>query len=256
MRAEPLVEGVIWQPSDDYPAPQGNWQRLGADTLLIQWLANDGYARMPGTSLPARVPMPQWSALAEHAWAGRMIVGLASRADLEAARREADALAAQSLRLATKLEPKPAAWYAPVEISPDWNDAEAIARYLGELPRPLYVSAYGGYQMSDTDFVEWVLSWLPSDVTLLYQDGVGVGRQSVEQARRRADLLAARLGHQRFAIVLEAFRETVDGRFKPAPLWRVAKQLRRYRGLRVYLFSARHLTPWRVRLLRLLTLTS
>ena len=35
------VPGMVWQPDNATARPEGEWQRLGIDTLLIQWLATD-----------------------------------------------------------------------------------------------------------------------------------------------------------------------------------------------------------------------
>lgn len=246
----PLLEGVFWQPTDDYAFPSGNWHLLGADTLIVQWTVNDGRAWMPSRLFPTVPRPPDWGALQREPWAGRVVLGLASRMDLEAGRADWQRLLRHSRQAVVEAPLQPVAWYAPLEISPDWEDAAAVAAYLEDLPRPLQVSAYGGYDMSPAVFADWVASWLPEDVVLLYQDGVGVGRHSPEQARARVDVLRERFGEDRVVMVLEAFSESSDGRFGPASLRQLMAQFRAYRGLRVYAFSARHFSAWRVRALQ------
>ena len=41
------VDGVVWQPDNATVAPRGNWDRLGARELLVQWTAVDGTAFVP-----------------------------------------------------------------------------------------------------------------------------------------------------------------------------------------------------------------
>jgi hypothetical protein len=125
-------------------------------------------------------------------------------------------------------------------MSPDWQDLAAVRQYLATLPRPLWVSAYGGYAMSPSAYAQWVKTWLPDDAHLLYQDGVGVGKETVESARAKADALAAALGSGRVSIVLEAFRQDSSG-FGSASVPRILRQLRAYRGLSIYAFSTRQL---------------
>jgi hypothetical protein len=234
-----LVQGVIWQPTADYAAPSGCPGQIGARELVVQWTKVDQYDLT--TRSPGGVDWdPDWAAVEALPWVRRRILGLAGAFNLDEARRAVEGLAVASHELAADPPMAAAAWYAPVEISPDWRDTGAIRAYLAKLPRPLWVSVYGGYALSDARFIDWVGEWLPDGVGLFYQDGVGVDRQSPQRAACRARLLVARFG-PRVALVLEAFRQS-DDRFAPAGLSGLVRQLRAYRGLPVYVFSQRHLS--------------
>ena len=50
------------------------------------------------------------------------------------------------------------------------------------------------------------MKWLPPDVGVFFQDGVGVHARDARTARRYADTLASRLGKARVRIIAEAFR--------------------------------------------------
>lgn len=249
--APPLIEGIIWQPTNDYPQPQGHWQLLGADTLVVQWSLNNNQAWLPSSQFRSQPELPDWDAVREAPWASRLLLGLASRMHLDDARRDWRLLRRQNVLLAEEVGFPVDGWYAPIEFSPDWRDEEAYRHYLDSLPRPRYVSAYGGYELSPEAFANWVDGWLPSDAVLLYQDGVGVGRQTPRQARARANALMATLGEERVIMVLEAFRNQGE-RFGPASLSQLIGQLRAYRGLRIYVFAARHFSTAQVLALRLL----
>jgi hypothetical protein len=173
---------------------------------------------------------------------------------LEAARRDWAQLADQGERLLDTLDAplQVDGWYAPVEFSPDWTRHDVYASYLDHLPTPRYISAYGGYERSPRAFAEWVAGWLPEDATLLLQDGVGAAGQTPQQARARADALIETLGEERLIMVLEAFRPDGSDAFRSASLGQLVAQLRAYQGLRILVFSARHLTTRQVILLRLL----
>lgn len=250
-----LIEGIIWQPTNDYPVPQGNWHLIGADTLLVQWSLNDSLSWVPTEEFEIQPAPPDWTALRREPWAERLILGLSSRMQLEDSRRDWALLASEGERLQASLDGRFGVdgWYAPIEFSPDWINNDAYLAYLASLPRPRYVSAYGGYDMEAGAFADWVEGWLPDDATLLYQDGVGVGRQTPEQARARADVLIDRLGEDRVVMVLEAFQPDGQAGVGPASLTQLVHQLRAYRGLRLYVFAARHLSTQQVVALRLLS---
>lgn len=253
-----LIEGIIWQPTNDYSTPRGHWHWLGVDTLVVQWSVNDGLAWVPTDAFDAQPMLPDWQTLRQQPWAGRLILGLASRMHLEDARREWATLRHQGRRLHASLpvDFTVDGWYAPIEFSPDWAGSGAYSPkaspYLDSLPAPRYVSAYGGYDMSPDAFAAWVESWLPADATLLFQDGVGAAGQTPAQARARADALAEALGEERLIMVLEAFQPDGASGFRSASLGQLISQLRTYRGLRIHVFSARHLPTRQVIALRLL----
>lgn len=251
----PLVNGIFWQPTNDYPQPQGHWHWIGADTLIVQWSLNDSLAWVPNDAFQSQPTQPDWEALAQAPWAKRWILGLASRMSLDEARRDWALLAQQSERLVEALAvPKTLdGYYAPIEFSPDWEAPQAWETYLKAIPSPRYVSVYGGYEMTPSALAAWVVRWLPEDTVVLFQDGVGVSQLTPQQARARADELALQIGAERVAIVLEAFQTSGHQGFRSASAWQLMQQLRAYRGYPIYVFSARHLPTHQVALLRLLS---
>ena len=250
-----VIKGVIWQPTNDYPEPEGNWHLLGADTLLVQWSLNDGLSWIMGSGFDSQPFVPDWSVLLENPWAQQLILGLASNMKLEEARANSALLADQSRSLAQKLNDQLPiiGWYAPIEISPDWNSPNSREDYLAALPRPLYISVYGGYEMTPQDFASWVASWSPDDTQILLQDGVGAAGQTPQQARARADALGAILGTHRVIMIMEAFQPDTEDGFHAAGLSQMINQIWAYEGLEVYVFSARYLGRLRVLFLYLIS---
>ncbi|HYF20835.1 MAG TPA: hypothetical protein VEA40_23410, partial [Ramlibacter sp.] len=90
------IEGMVWQPDQDTVAPSGDWQRLGASRLLVQWTMVDGLAFMPVPGASTVPRLPPWAQLAGQPWAREVIVGLAGRFDEPTARRSLAELAEQS----------------------------------------------------------------------------------------------------------------------------------------------------------------
>jgi hypothetical protein len=244
--AQPLppVTGVVWQLHETAPDAKGNWHRLGARELLIQWTAVDGIAYVPGTGLRASKRMPDWKRIAREPWAERVIVGLSGRMDEKGTRRALDAMLAESIVITRLSFPfKVSGWYFPAEVDPSWKDApNALPPVLGKLPRPLWISAYDGEGIGAADFAGWLASWLPKDVGVLFQDGVGVHARAAPVAREYVDALATRLGTARVGLIAEAFREHA-GKFRPATAAELKAQLGAYRGLPIYLFDGPHYVP-------------
>jgi hypothetical protein len=148
---------------------------------------------------------------------------------------------AESLTIARLRFPfRVAGWYFPAEVDPSWMDAPtALPPILEKLPRPLWVSVYDGEPIGATQFAEWLGSWLPQDVGVLFQDGVGVHVRSPAVARQYADALVARLGKARVAIIGEAFRSE-NGKFRAATAAELRPQLAHYHGFPLYLFDGPH----------------
>lgn len=242
--ALPPVTGIVWQLHDKAPDAKGSWQLLGARELLIQWTAVDGVAYVPGTGLRESPRMPDWERIAREPWAERVIVGLSGRFDEQSARRSLDAMLAESLTIARLRFPfRVSAWYFPAEVDPRWKDApSALPPALKRLPRPLWISVYDGDNIGAAQFADWLASWLPRDVGVLFQDGVGVHVRSAQVAREYADALAARLGKARVGVIAEAFRSE-GGRFRPATAAELKAQLPAYRSFRLYLFDGPHYVP-------------
>lgn len=245
-RAEalPPVTGIVWQLHEKAPAAKGTWHRLGARELLIQWTAVDGIAYVAGTGLRESKRSPDWDRIAREPWAERVIVGLSGRSDERTARRSLDAMLAESLAISRLRFPfRVSAWYFPAEVDPSWKDAPSrLPAVLDRLPRPLWISAYDGDSIGAAEFAGWLASWLPRDVGVLFQDGVGVHVRSAAVARQYADALADRLGKARVGVIAEAFRSE-GGKFRPATARELKQQLPAYAGLPLYLFDGPHYLP-------------
>ncbi len=245
-QAEPLppVTGIIWQLYETAPDAKGTWHRLGARELLIQWTAADGIAYVPGTLLPQSKRMPDWERIAREPWAQHVIVGLSGRMDEGASRRSLEAMIIESQAISRLRFPfRVTGWYFPAEIDPTWKEAASVLPpALERLPRPLWVSAYEGEGIGAQKFADWLASWLPGDIGVLFQDGVGVGVRSASAAREYADALAVRLGKARVAIIAEAFR-TEAGKFRAATAAELRAQLPYYKGFPIYLFDGPHYVP-------------
>lgn len=251
--APALIEGIFWQPDNATARPHGNWQLLGASTLAVQWLVVDRKAWYPASgSFPLWERQPDWERIAGEPWAAKVIAGLGGRYDERKARASLPQLEKDSFIIARAVLPfKPAAYYFPVEADPSWLNVHELGETLRSLPRPLWVSVYAGERMPQ-NFDLWVQSWLPADVNVFFQDGVGVGTRTPREARQIADQLIQRLGAERVAIVLEAFQPAGQAGFRPASTWQITRQLRAYCGLRIYAFDGPHyLSRTKVRLLHL-----
>lgn len=240
-RALPPVTGIVWQLHDQAPDALGTWHKLGAHELLLQWIALDGVAYIAGSDLPQSRRTPDWQRIAREPWARRVIVGLSGRADEAVARRSLDAMLAESLAVAALSFPFPVSgWYFPAEADPSWKEAPAaLPPVLARLPRPLWISAYDNRSIGPAEFADWLAGWLPRDVGVLFQDGVGVHVRTAPVAREYADALAKRLGKPRVRVIAEAFRSE-SGKFRAARAEEIRQQLSAYRGYPIYLFDGPH----------------
>ncbi|WP_417284209.1 hypothetical protein [Comamonas sp.] len=232
------VSGMVWQPDNATSRPQGEWQRLGIQTLLIQWLAtDDGSGKLWRTPSLERLPAQPW--------AQSIIAGLVGDYDEPRARRRVELLAQASARLAKEALPfEPVGWYFPVESDPNWKEVNRLAESLQNLPRPLWVSAYDNSNLGPKAFARWVKRWLPQDVGLFFQDGVGLHTRSAATAARYALALADTVGWQRLKVIAEAFRPDGAGHFRSATALELRAQLSFYAGWPVLVFDGPHyLTP-------------
>jgi hypothetical protein len=235
------VTGIVWQVDNATLAPHGTWEQLGVRQLLIQWSAVDGAAFVQNGGLPTYPILPDWLRIAQEPWASEVILGLAGYFDESTARASVSALVEQSLRLAQAPTPlKVVGWYFPVEVDPTWTAAPALAPLLARLPRPLWISVYDNSNVGAQPLANWLASWLPGDVGVFFQDGVGVYARDAKVARSYADVLAKRLGPKRVRIIAEAFRPLPGGGFRAATAAELAPQITAYRGLVVYLFDGPH----------------
>lgn len=243
-RAPVRVDGVVWQPDNATVQPQGKWQQLGARELLVQWTAVDGMAFVPGGQMPPAPKLPDWHRIAREPWAQDVILGLAGRFDEKAARAGIDQLVADSIELAKLPTPlHVTGWYFPVEIDPTWAEAPRLGALLAKLPRPLWITVYDSANVGPDALADGLLKWLPPDVGVYFQDGVGVYAREPRIALHYADVLSKRLGRERVRIIAEAFRPMPGGGFRSATADEIRPQVNLYRGYRVSVFDGPHYLP-------------
>ena len=234
----PPIEGTVWQVYNENNAPKGDWDKLGARRLLIQWTAVDGIAFREGTTLPSG-NIPDWKRIAGEPWAREVILGLAGRFDEKGARADIANLAETSAALAKLPTPlNVVGYYFPVEIDPTWTEAPQLTALLNKLPRPLWISVYDSANVGPQELADGLLKWLPPDVGVFFQDGVGVHAREAWVARHYVNILERSLGKGRVRVIAEAFRPKVGGGFRPATIEELRPQLSAYAGLPIYLFEA------------------
>lgn len=240
----PPIAGTVWQPDNTTLDPRGNWQKMGASELLVQWVAVDGTAFVSTDTMPVAATLPAWQRIAGEPWAKQVILGLAGRYDEKSARKSIAELARTSAELAKLPTPmNVVGWYFPVEIDPTWAEAATLAPLLAALPRPLWISVYDSANVGPEALVQGLTKWLPPDVGVFFQDGVGVHARDAVVAKYYADVLSARLGKDRVRVIAEAFRPQVGGGFRSATIQELAPQLAQYAAYRVYLFDGPHYLP-------------
>jgi len=241
----PNIVGIVWQPDNATVGIQGDWQKLGVRELLVQWTAVDGQAFVPGSGLPEVPVLPDWARIAKAPWAQDVIVGLGGFFSENRSRDNIEELATLSERLAKVKTPlNVTGWYFPAEVDPSWSRAKELPALLARLPRPLWISVYDGANIGPDATADWLKTWLPDDIGVFFQDGVGVYARTAPVARTYADALRKKLGKQRVKIIVEAFRPQVGGGFRPATVDELKPQIAAYRGYPLYLFDGPHyVTP-------------
>lgn len=228
------VTGMVWQPDNATERPEGDWQRLGVDTLLIQWLATDD-----GSGQVWRTPSLEQ--LRGQPWAQSIIAGLVGDPDEPRARRNVAQLAKASQALARETLPfEPVGWYFPVESDPSWTGVGRLADSLRDLPRPLWISIYDNSNIGAQALARWLQQWLPDDVGVFFQDGVGLHTRDAATAAQYALALVDVLGWQRLKVIAEAFRPDGSGGFRSATAQELRAQLSFYAGWPVLLFDGPH----------------
>lgn len=243
-RPPPPIAGVVWQVSLATTDPVGQWDRLGARELLVQWMVVDDTAFLPGLPGHRADAAPDWDRIASEPWAERVIVGLVGRSSEREARADVAGLAARSAELARR--PMPVAvsgWYFPVEVDPSWQGAADLGPLLADLPRPLWLSVYDRQNIGPEAFADWLETWVPADVGILFQDGVGEHVRGPAAARDYFTSMERRLGRHRVGMIAEAFRPAGNGRFRGATVDELRAQLDHYRHVRLYLFDGPHYVP-------------
>lgn len=237
----PLVDGIVWQPDNATVGIAGRWHELGAHELLVQWIVVDGQSFVADAGLPTVPVLPDWSRIAREPWARQVILGLAGRFGEREARADIAELAKLSQRLAYLPTPlNITGWYFPVEVDPTWQEAPRLAELLAPLPRPLWISVYDSANVGGATLADWLAGWLPADIGVFFQDGVGVHARTPAVARDYADALAASLGRERLKVIVEAFRPAEGGGFRAAIAAEIAPQLTALAGYPVYLFDGPH----------------
>ena len=244
---DPGIVGIVWQPDNKTVGIKGDWQKLGARELLVQWTVVDDQAFVPGTGLPNVPVLPDWARIAKEPWAQDVIVGLAGYFSENRSRDNIEQLATVSERIAKLPTPlHVTGYYFPAEVDPSWTRAKELPALLAKLPRPLWISVYDGANIGPAAAAtaDWLKQWLPDDIGVFFQDGVGVYARTAPVARTYADALRERLGKDRVRIIVEAFRPNYGGGFRSATAAELKPQLAAYDGYPLYLFDGPHyVTP-------------
>lgn len=241
----PGVVGIVWQPDNATVGISGNWDRLGARQLLVQWTAVDDQAFIPGTPMTSVPVLPDWTRIGKEPWAQEVILGLAGYFSETRSRDNIEQLAVLSTQLAKVKTPlNVTGWYFPAEVDPSWSRAKELPALLAKLPRPLWISVYDGANIGPAATADWLKTWLPDDIGVFFQDGVGVYARTAPVARTYADALRKRLGKNRVRIIVEAFRPQLGGGFRPATAAELKPQIAAFDGYPLYLFDGPHyVTP-------------
>ncbi|POP96622.1 hypothetical protein [Pseudomonas syringae] len=241
----PGVVGIVWQPDNATVGISGNWDRLGARQLLVQWTAVDDQAFIPGTPMASVPVLPDWTRIGKEPWAQEVILGLAGYFSEARSRDNIEQLAVLSAQLAKVKTPlNVTGWYFPAEVDPSWSRAKELPALLAKLPRPLWISVYDGGNIGPAATADWLKTWLRDDIGVFFQDGVGVYARTAPVARTYADALRNRLGKNRVRIIVEAFRPQVGGGFRPATAAELKPQIAAFDGYPLYLFDGPHyVTP-------------
>lgn len=248
---DPGIVGIVWQPDNKTVGISGDWQKVGAQELLVQWSVVDDQAFVPGTGLPTVPVLPDWARIAKAPWAKDVILGLAGYFSETRSRDNIEQLAAISERIARLPTPlHVTGYYFPAEVDPSWSRANELPALLAKLPRPLWISVYDGANIGPTATADWLKQWLPDDIGVFFQDGVGVYARTAPVARTYADALRKYLGKNRVRIIAEAFRPQLGGGFRSATAAELKTQLSAYDGYPLYLFDGPHyVTPQLVKAL-------
>lgn len=241
----PGVVGIVWQPDNATVGISGDWDKLGARQLLVQWTAVDDQSFIPGTDLPNVPVLPDWSRIGQQPWAQEVILGLAGYFSENRSRDNIEQLAVLSAQMAKVKTPlNVTGWYFPAEVDPSWSRAKELPALLANLPRPLWISVYDGANIGPAATADWLKTWLPDDIGVFFQDGVGVYARTAPVARTYADALRKRLGKDRVRIIVEAFRPQFGGGFRSATAAELKPQIAAFDGYPLYLFDGPHyVTP-------------
>lgn len=236
-----IIEGVFWQPDRATVNPYGSWDVIGANTFVIQYAVTDGKAWYKSKHFQSWSTGNDWRRIRNEPWSQNFILGLAGSYDEPKGRNSLNELLQQSLMLIEETKGlRPSAYYFPVEVDPTWTNLDEYVRVINQLPRPLWISVYSA-DKSSRDLSAWLNQWLPHDVNVFFQDGVGVGVRSPQQALRMYKQLKHSLGDDRVALISEAFRpRRIFSGFRSATFSELAEQMDTYQGERIYIFDGPH----------------
>lgn len=234
------IIGVFWQPNLQ-TKPVGNWNLIGATTFVPQFGMVQGKSWFPTSTIPQWQPNPDWNKVQNQAWSQHLILGLSGEYDEKKARAHVKELGLQSKQFIkeVQLSKPPSSYYFPVEADPSWLGVTRLANTLNTLPAPLWISIYSG-QAEPKNYDLWLNSWLPPHTSVFFQDGVGTGVRTPEQALQVLNQLQQRFGKERIVIVLEAFRPKANGGFRAAYPWEIIDQLSTYQNQKVFIFDGPH----------------
>lgn len=237
--APPKIEGIFWQ-IDQMSQASGNWDLLGIHTLVTQWSIVDSRSFFKEIPIESWEHQPDWTSIAEQPWSKHVILGLAGMFQEPLARENIDQLYLQSQQVINSTLPiQTSDYYFPIEVDPSWNGVANFAQYISRFQRPIWISIYSADRRAS--FLQyWLESWLPANANVFFQDGVGVGTRTPEEAAIIYKNLRTQVGEKRVVILLEAFRRKADGSFRAAYPWEIARQLKAYSGQRVYIFDGPH----------------
>ena len=251
------IKGVVWQPTLDYNTPNGAWEQLGADSLLVQWSVLNKKTWIADIEYPMWQKIPDWSIILQQRWSQKIILGLSGDFDLTKARQEWHYHKNTSVKLYKQIKKTPfinhiSGWYAPIEIDPSWNNTEEIKGYLDGLPMPLYISSFVGRYNDPYKYALWVKSWLPKGATLLFQDSVGTKGITPKESLSYINALKTLLGEKRVVVILEAFTFRYDKKIVSSSTISIANRLLEYKKLQVpvFLFSCRYVDRFNLLLLK------
>lgn len=239
-RKPPKIEGIFWQ-VDQLSKASGNWQLLGINTLITQWSVVDNRSFLKDVLVTKQWDVqPDWQKITAQPWSKNIILGLASIFQEPIARENINQLYEQSQHIIhAQLPLQASGYYFPIEADPTWHGVHLLGQYIAKFNCPIWISIYSAEPKAPL-FEYWLESWLPPNAKVFFQDGVGVGTRTPEEAAQIYKTLKNKFGEDRIVIVLEAFRHKKDGTFRAAYPWEIAKQLKAYSGQSVYIFDGPH----------------
>ena len=272
-RASSRLDGTVVQFTPAHNLyTRGDWTRLlqalrvlGMTRIVVQWSVDGTTAYYPSRHFRIG-PMPPLETLLDLAEAAgmRVLVGLAHdpqywryiAGEPAEVARHLGASRARSLRAAGELAPRLArrdafeGWYLSEEIDDvNWREPArraVVAAHLGELTTALRALdarariAISGFANAGTDpallqaFWDALLAEAPELGVVMFQDGVGVGKLSLDELPGVLDAVrrAVEGRGRELRVIVEVFRQTAGAPIdaapfaaEPAPIERVRRQV-------------------------------